>query len=188
MASGRRYIVYKHVNKHNGKVYIGVTSKTLKQRVNSGYYDNKCFYDDIIEYGWDGFNSTVVASNLTKDEAAKLEIELIKQFNSTNPNCGYNKSTGGFAMHKGCQHTSEAKEKCRNSSINIHRGENSSQSKPILKLSIDGDILNEYPSIGEAERQEGAFKGSIQRVLLGKRKTYKGCLYVYKDKGVMAYR
>lgn len=188
MASEKSYIVYKHVNKYNGKVYIGMTSKTLSKRMNSGYYDNKYFHSDIIKYGWEGFDSVVIASNLSIDEAEQLEIDLIKEFNSTNSDYGYNKSIGGLRKHKGCKMSNESIEKCRKGAMYIHRGENSPQSKPIIKLSFNGEILAEYPSIGEAERQEGACKGSIQRVLTGKRKTYKNCFYTYKEEGVMTYR
>ena len=188
MASGTKYIVYKHTNKYNGKVYIGVTSRTLKKRMGSGYYDNKEFNDDIVKYGWLSFDSVIIANELSKEEAELLEINLIKEYNSTNPTYGYNKSTGGFNTHNGCSMSKESKDKCSKGAMYIHRGENSPQSKPIIKLSIDGEILARYSSIGEAERQEGAFKGSIQRVLTGKRKTYKNNLYIYDSKGVMAYR
>lgn len=188
MASGTKYIVYKHTNKLNGKVYIGLTSRTLQKRINSGYYDNKAFNDDIVKYGWECFDSIIIARELSKEDAELLEIKLIKEFNSTNPLYGYNKSAGGFKIHKGCSMTKESKNRCRQGSMYIHRGENSPQAKPIIKLSPNGEILARYPSIGEAERQEGAYKGSIQRVLLGLRKTYKNNLYVYDNKGGVTYR
>lgn len=46
--------VYKHTNKTNGKVYIGITSaSTLNQRWDNGngYILNKPFFEDIQKYG-----------------------------------------------------------------------------------------------------------------------------------------
>lgn len=95
---GKKYYVYKHTNKENGKVYIGVTCQEPKQRwrCGRGYIKNDHFYRSIQKYGWyEGFNHDVLFSGLTQKQAMEKEIELIKFYDSTNYNKGYNISTGG---------------------------------------------------------------------------------------------
>lgn len=54
-------------------------------------------------------------SELSKDAAEQKEIELIKYYNSTNNDYGYNISTGGES-HSGCKHSIEARKKLSESS------------------------------------------------------------------------
>lgn len=90
------YVVYKHTSPSN-KVYIGITSREPEKRWRNGngYYNNKHFYNAIKKYGWDNFQHEVLHTGLTKEEAEQKEIELIKQYNSANPNYGYNLDNGG---------------------------------------------------------------------------------------------
>lgn len=91
------YTLYIHINKINGKVYIGITCKDVEKRwgKGNGYYRNNHFYNSIRKYGWDNFEHMIIARGLSEDEARWIEIELIKVFDSTNPNKGYNVTLGG---------------------------------------------------------------------------------------------
>ena len=92
------YIVYQHKNKINNKVYIGITSRTPKERWgNQGcnYKTSPYFYNAIQKYGWDNFEHNILYTNLTKEEACKKEQELISHFNSMNREFGYNSTSGG---------------------------------------------------------------------------------------------
>lgn len=104
------YSVYIHINNINGKVYIGITCQNpLKRWLNGkGYVDNKHFYRSIKKYGWDNFEHKVIKNNLTKDEAENMEMELIKEFQSFNPEYGYNVSLGG--SHNG-KHSEQTRKK-----------------------------------------------------------------------------
>lgn len=117
--------VYYHINKVNDKIYIGITSKELQQRwgVNGRHYKTSPhFYSAIQKYGWDSFEHYLFADNLTEDEACNMQKLLIKQFETTNPQLGYNISEGG---NTGClltgqrhprfgkHHTEQAKMKNR---------------------------------------------------------------------------
>lgn len=89
------YCVYKHTNISNGKVYIGMTGKTMESRWKSKYPNNPHFNRAIRQYGESLFKHEVIADNLTKDEAELLERKLISEYDSTNPQNGYNIELGG---------------------------------------------------------------------------------------------
>lgn len=91
------YSVYIHTNKANGMKYVGITSQNVETRwLNGyGYYKQPHFFNAIKKYGWCGFTHEVVASGLTLEEAGRLEAELIRKYDTTNNERGYNKSVGG---------------------------------------------------------------------------------------------
>lgn len=95
------YSVYKHVNRINGKCYVGITSQNPKQRwgVNGKKYKNKCphFYNAILKYGWDNFTHEILFENLSKEKACQIEKSLIKEFNCQDRTFGYNILEGGSA-------------------------------------------------------------------------------------------
>ena len=131
----RKYCVYKHTNKINGKVYIGQTGQTPENRwlEGKGYIGCTHFYNAIQKYGWDNFEHEIIYDCLSFEEANNYEKELIELYDSTNSEKGYNLMTGGvnsrpceatkLRMKKahsgeknhfyGKKHTKEAKEKMR---------------------------------------------------------------------------
>ena len=100
-----KYKVYKHENKINNKVYIGITGcENPNSRWKDGYgykpYANKSvshLYYAIQKYGWENFESKILLDGLTFEEACEKEVELIKQYKSTTNEYGYNKHDGGRA-------------------------------------------------------------------------------------------
>ena len=90
------YYLYAHVNKINYKIYIGITSKKPKYRWDNGngYVNCTYFYKAIKKYGWDNFEHIVLAKNISKEFALKLEKFYIKKCNSHNEKYGYNCTTG----------------------------------------------------------------------------------------------
>ena len=99
----KEYVVYKITNKINNKIYIGVTNNTkLRWSANGSQYrdtskegNRRPFWNAIKKYGWDNFEKEVIIRNLTKEQAYEKEVQMIKIFNSTNRNIGYNLSPGG---------------------------------------------------------------------------------------------
>lgn len=106
------WCVYMHENRINGKKYIGITSqKPTKRWQNGKHYDgNAHFYAAICKYGWDGFRHDILYTELTQEEAERLEVELIKKYQTQDPAKGYNLADGG-AARKGWHHTEEARKK-----------------------------------------------------------------------------
>ena len=92
------FVVYQHRNKVNGKVYIGITSKSPEKRwgVNgNGYRSSPYFHSAILKYGWDNFEHNVLFVDLTREEACLKEQELIREFKSNDRHFGYNQTSGG---------------------------------------------------------------------------------------------
>lgn len=89
------YIVYKHTNKINGKVYIGQTYNLYERWRCQGknYFSSIKFFNAIKKYGWNNFIHEVLYTNLNKEAADKLEKELIVKYNSIKN--GYNLKEGG---------------------------------------------------------------------------------------------
>ena len=56
---------------------------------------------------------------------------------------------------------------------------NGKQSKRVLQLSLSGDLIREWPSIGECGRN-GFDKGAVCDCCNGKKPQYKGFLWMYK--------
>lgn len=110
------YCVYIHTNKINGKKYIGLTGQgNPNNRWHNGtnYRNSPHIRRAIEKYGWNNFEHEIYANNLTAEEASNLEIELIKKFNTTDENFGYNLDSGGSRT----THSEATKQKMRNKAL-----------------------------------------------------------------------
>ena len=119
------YTVYIHETP-NKKRYVGITSLKPIYRWNNGkgYKPNKHFYNAIIKYGWDNIKHCIYAQNVSKDEACRLEKELIKKYDTTNPHKGFNHSIGGDGGATGVKQSQATIEKRK-----AHRDYSTSWSK-----------------------------------------------------------
>jgi group I intron endonuclease len=101
-----------HENRFNGKKYIGITGQKPTRRWQNGQHYENCaaFFRAIQKYGWDAFRHEILYTDLTQDEAERLEVELIAKYQTQDPAKGYNLAAGG-ATCAGWHHTDEAKEK-----------------------------------------------------------------------------
>ncbi len=95
----RRYFVYMHVNKINGKRYVGITGRKKPEqrwgRNGKGYQNSQRFYNAIKKYGWDNFDHLILYENLTEEKAKEKEIELIAKYKANDAAHGYNITAGG---------------------------------------------------------------------------------------------
>lgn len=90
-------IIYKITNKINNKIYIGETTRNLNVRWNehkhealsNGHGYNYHIHNAMRKYGIDNFNIEII-DNCPDEERFKLETKYIKEYNSTNPDIGYN--------------------------------------------------------------------------------------------------
>lgn len=82
----------------NGKVYIGITHRSVYDRWKNGgigYKKQKRLWNAIKYYGWDNIIHDVLAIDLTLEEACELEKEWIALYDATNKKFGYNLQLGG---------------------------------------------------------------------------------------------
>lgn len=117
------YTVYLHISP-NGKRYYGITIQDVKKRWNSGYGypNNKYFTNAIKKYGWNNFEHIIVVKGLNEEEAKWLEIELIKEWDTTDRDKGYNITKGGESAN-GWHPSEETIKKMRQNHADF-RGEN----------------------------------------------------------------
>ena len=89
------YTVYCHTFP-NGKRYIGITNQEPERRWRSGKgYIGQVVYDAILKYGWSNIKHDILFTGLSKEEAEKKEIELIKALETDSHKRGYNVESGG---------------------------------------------------------------------------------------------
>lgn len=139
------YSVYVHKTP-DGKRYVGMTRQHPQKRWKSGHGYEHCtdFYAAIIEFGWKNISHEVVATNLSKEDAEKIERELICLYHTTNPKCGYNSYSGGLTGAKAnCvthDRMSSAQSGCSNPMYKKHH---SDRTKNLIGASKRGKPLSE---------------------------------------------
>lgn len=190
----KKYCVYIHKNKINGKVYVGQTSKEVWARwgllgQQYCYNENTKFSQAIKKYGFENFEHIVVAENLTKEEVNQLEQELIKQYDSYYN--GYNSTLGGdgggFLGHT---HSPESIEKM------IHRGSDNgmygkhrpdyvkeavrkAHAKAVHQYDLNGNFIREFESATAAKREMGYDNSLINKCCKMKHRTAYGFYWRY---------
>lgn len=99
MNRNRKGIIYVHINKKNGKAYVGQTIQTLQDRWAKGSTYTGCtnFYYAIQKYGWDNFEHKVLECGLNADELNEREKYWINKYDSIQN--GYNIREGGNEQH-----------------------------------------------------------------------------------------
>jgi len=90
-------IIYKVTNIINGKIYIGQTTKSLKNRKRRhiGRNDNLYFHRALNKYGKNSFKWEIICECENQDDLNEEEIYYIKKHNSYWKENGYNLSLGG---------------------------------------------------------------------------------------------
>lgn len=99
MTNLEEWSVYKHTSP-NGKIYIGITHQKPEKRwlCGHGYKRNTHFWKAIQKFGWNNFTHEILATGLTQQQAEKMEKDLVREYNSTDKNRGYNVAEGGHAL------------------------------------------------------------------------------------------
>lgn len=91
--------IYKITNKINNKVYIGLTTNTIKERWKQHVYTSKIssrnLYIAMREFGIENFYIEQIDKADNLEMLGKLEISYIKKYDSRNPTKGYNMTFGG---------------------------------------------------------------------------------------------
>lgn len=172
--SERRWKVYCHTNKINGKKYFGITSTSLNARFQNGRGYSGCRYFNfaIQKYGWDNFEHEIISDNLTREEAMSLE-ELLVFFNMTQDSrYGYNIKDGGD-IPLGMS------EEGRASLIAHNTGGNSPRARAVVAFNIFGTKVAEFETLLDAAKYVGI--GKIERNALINGGICGGLIFKYKE-------
>jgi len=107
-------IIYEAYNKNNGKVYIGLTTKTLQHRKSQHLRSarsnsNTHFAKAIRKWGEDSFEWEVILRCSDYNTLCRMEVMMIGMHE---PWQTYNTSIGGSAPAHGMKHTDKVKELC----------------------------------------------------------------------------
>ena len=95
------FTIYIHINKINGCVYVGQTCQNPLfrwQKNGAGYKTCPRFWKAIQDFGWDNFEHKILYTDLSAQEANRIEIQLIKRYHATDRKYGYNINPGGSSM------------------------------------------------------------------------------------------
>lgn len=195
----KRWKVYVHTNKTNGKKYVGITSRenpNHRWQNGTGYHENSHFRAAIKKYGWDNFEHEILYTGLTAEEAKAIERKLIKEWNTQDRNFGYNMTSGGdgtpdyHPSEETRRKLSEARRKENLSEETLRRrseglrgrafseehkrkiGEGNS--KAIDMLSKAGEFLKRFSSAKEAEDELNINHSHISQCCNGIRQTTGG--------------
>lgn len=141
----KTWLIYKHQNKINNKIYIGQTcqdSPSKRWQNGLGYRECTCFAKAIKKYGWDNFEHQVIEDHIYSQEEANQREEYWIEFYHSYVNDplggGYNLSKGGFNHeHQGLQ---------------VYQIDTTTLS-----------IINSFPSTREASRAVKCPHGSIMK-------------------------
>jgi len=177
--------VYMHIFP-NDKVYIGITKQSIKRRWRKGYgYKGQAVYDAILKYGWNNIKHIILFENLTQEEAEEKEIQLIKLFNSTSHNKGYNVLKGGYNFDdftfKKIKEIGKKRTLSEEQNKKLQIAKIKAKSKPLI--CIETKII--YLNAEEAQRKTGINACNINRCCNKKkyRKTAGGLHWKYINKG-----
>lgn len=198
--------MYRHTNRVNGKVYIGMTSKRPKDRWQNGngYSGQSLFWNAIQKYGWDAFDHEVLHEGLSKSEAEHMERELILHYRSNERDFGYNMADGGGVnrgyklsdvtrkrlseAHKGRQvwnkglsgYTVPSARGKKRSAVTCKRMSDNRPKLAVLQYSTSGELLAEFASMHEASKATGVSTGSISGACSGRQRTAGGYVWTLK--------
>lgn len=198
------YTVYMHISPSGKKYIGITCRKPEKRWSNGqNYKHNKYFFDAIKKYGWNNIEHLILFQGLTEDEALKKEKELIAEHKSNQREYGYNISLGGDFSTKGLhcnlgkKRTLEQREKQskklkglfvgeknpmygKSGALNPNFGRKATEeermaiSKPVYQFDLQGNLINKWFGVREAEYKTGLSSASICHCC-NKRKNHKTC-------------
>ena len=198
----KTWTVYVHRNKHNGKRYVGITSKPKPEhRWNSGrgYQANPHFYSAIEKYGWDAFDHIILYSGIDEQAAKSTERNLIKLWNTQDRKFGYNATSGGDGTpncHPSAETRAKLSEARKRENLSAEtlkrrsdglRGRKFSDehkkkigdgnSKAIEMYAKDGTYINSFRAARDAELELGISHSHISQCCHGRRSSAGGYLW-----------
>ena len=193
-----QYYVYTHLNPQTKEVfYVGIGKGNRAWNQWAGR--NKFWENYVNKYG---FEVEIIAENITRNQAGKIEIELIAHLGRRQIEEGgtlVNRSIGGDGGSGGYTHTEEWKlqqserqlgkkkkplsQEAKEKLSKALTGREVTWGKPVLQFDKQGNFIKEYPSTRAAKKETGA--KNVFEVASGyKNQLYKssgGFIWKYKE-------
>lgn len=181
MAENRKngYIVYVHTSP-SGKKYVGITQQKPSKRWKNGlgYNIQPYFFKAIQKYGWDNFEHEILYRGLTKEQAEEKEMLLIALYQSNDFRYGYNLSNGGQCSETMTDRTKRLLSESRKGKPVEHFERYlSGKRRGVIQYSLSMEMIREFESATEAERETGALRGAITKACDGRGYTAKGYIW-----------
>ena len=211
-------IIYKVTHKETGAVYIGATTRTLKERKKdhlkkASAKSKKPLHKAIASYGPEAFIWNSIDTATTNNELAEKEVNYIFKYNYETEL--YNQTRGGEIQKKvykydikslklvkqynslteaatsiGCTKQALSKvclsvnQKFENYYWSYKCLEHfilnkDYRKKQVYQFTINGNFINAFKSVAQANKQTGVNKTSIAKVCRGERKSAGGFLWKY---------
>lgn len=204
------YSVYCLTTK-DGRRYVGTTSMPVSRRWNNGngYRFCKDLWSVICNEGWSSIEKTVVATDLSAEEASELEQKLIAEFRTYDPLRGFNREYGGINGRKiipeevrlkmsraetgirnhnhGTHFTEEHKAKIRKSNLGQKRSVETchhiglSKQKAVNQFTTSGKFVARWESGRKAALATGTQAGHISKVCKHQRCSAGGYVWAYAE-------
>lgn len=184
--------IYQIKNVINNKVYVG-SSINLKNRLNTHKYTlkhnnhfNNHLQSSYNKHGVENFIFEII-EECDKEVLLERENYWIKNFRATDKNFGYNKRPDA-TNNSGIIISEITREKLRSSHLGHKRSEEahnkilSSQYKNVYQYSFNGDFINGFQSIIEAEKKTNILKTGISACCRGINKQAGGYIWSFFKK------
>ena len=155
----KEFAIYK-LTLPNGKSYIGQTSSLVSARWGGGCgyaHSHSSLYDDIMAFGWNNVQREILERVDTKEEALQQERKYILEYETNNPERGYNIQTNVFACG--------TYEEIRSHRRRYRRQYANTQNPHKTVICVETGI--EYDSALEAGRQLGLNSSHISAICRG---------------------
>lgn len=164
----KKYTLYKHTLP-DGKIYIGCTSRSPEDRwkYGFGYYNNKPFHEAIMFYGWGNIDHEIIATGLDREQAFRIEHELIVAAKSNDPAFGYNVSSGLGKTGCSVKHSEETLAKISCGRKGKLMGAESPVARPVFCVELTAYFI----SAKQAQDVTGVNRAHICQVCKGQRKS-----------------
>lgn len=106
------YVIYRFKNKINGKVYIGQTTKSLRNSRPNTKAHKTYFHNALNKHGIENFDLIILERCQNQQELDERERYWIAYYNSTDKRYGYNIESGGSLGKKENNYLKNIKRLC----------------------------------------------------------------------------
>lgn len=166
--SKSKNVIYKFTNLINQKIYIGQTRKQFRERLAHHIWqmnnNPSYFHKALSKYGLSNFDITILETCENPEDLNGLEIYWIDYYQSSDRNKGYNLTLGGSGVSHDkyirnyiekdetrLKRSESAKRKWQDPEYRKRYKKSRKEYIKIVKLSLNGDLIEIYPTFSDAE-------------------------------------